>query len=117
MGEVRTWYACQRCAACCKWPGDVVLETGEVEAIAAHLEMPLTVFLEKFTRLRANRKGLSLIDQPDGACIFLKENRCEINPVKPLQCRNFPNKWRFPGWREVCEAVPMDIPADDPRFR
>ena len=28
-----------------------------------------------------------------------------LQPVKPLQCRGFPNTWNFPGWRKVCEAV------------
>ena len=30
-----------------------------------------------------------------------------INEVKPQQCRDFPNKWNFPGWRQVCEAIPV----------
>ena len=41
----------------------------------------------------------------DGACIFLEGQDCKIQPVKPQQCRGFPNAWNFPGWREVCEAT------------
>ena len=42
----------------------------------------------------------------DGACIFLEGvNTCLIQPVKPEQCRGFPNAWNFPGWRDMCEAV------------
>jgi hypothetical protein len=36
-------------------------------------------------------------------------NECRIQPVKPVQCRGFPNEWRFPGWREMCEAI--EVPA------
>jgi hypothetical protein len=31
--------------------------------------------------------------------------------VKPQQCKDFPNGWNFPGWREVCEAI--EVPARD----
>ena len=52
--------------------------------------------------------GLSIIDRPggNGECVFLEGlNVCRIQPVKPVQCRGFPNEWRFPGWRDVCEAI------------
>ena len=62
-------------------------------------------FIQQYTRLRANRDGLALIDKPGGECIFLEGRDCSVQAVKPGQCRDFPNKWNFPGWREVCEAV------------
>jgi Fe-S-cluster containining protein len=47
-----------------------------------------------------------LKSNPDGSCIFLEGiNTCTIQSVKPQQCRDFPNKWRFDGWREQCEAI------------
>jgi Fe-S-cluster containining protein len=113
----RTWFACQRCAACCKWPGEVVLLESEVVPIAAHLGLDPDDFVARFTRLRANRQGLTLIEKPNGECILLEGNHCRINPVKPHQCRGFPNKWNFPGWRNHCEAIPLEIPITDPRFQ
>jgi Fe-S-cluster containining protein len=106
-----TFWQCQRCTACCRWPGDVKVDAPEITAIAAFLKMPEEVFLEKFTRLRTNRTGLSLIEQADDSCIFLKGNDCLINEVKPQQCRDFPNKWNFPGWRQVCHAIPVTVEA------
>ncbi|NBT90581.1 MAG: YkgJ family cysteine cluster protein, partial [Verrucomicrobia bacterium] len=41
----------------------------------------------------------------DGACIFLEGQDCRIQPVKPQQCRDFPNAWNFPGWRDICMAT------------
>ena len=38
---------------------------------------------------------------------MLDGNRCTIQAVKPIQCRGFPNQWNFPGWRKVCEAIPV----------
>lgn len=74
--------------------------------IAAFLGLPVETFIVRYTRLRADRRGLSLIEHPDNSCIFLDGKDCTINEVKPQQCRDFPNKWNFPGWRQVCEAVP-----------
>ena len=102
-------YVCQRCTACCRWPGDVRLEEGEIPAIATFLGMGEADFVEKFTRLRSNRNSLSLIERENHECIMLEGNACRIHPVKPGQCAGFPNKWNFPGWRQVCEAVPVVI--------
>ena len=103
------WYQCDRCTACCKWPGDVRVEHDEIEKIARFLGMETQLFIEKYTRLRTNRTGLSLIEKENHECIMLDGESCRINPVKPEQCRGFPNKWNFPGWQQVCQAkaVPM----------
>ena len=73
-------YECTRCGACCRWAGDVCIETDEIHEISRFL------------------------DAEDGACMMLTKDGCRINPVKPRQCRDFPNKWNFPGWRDLCRA-------------
>jgi uncharacterized protein len=99
-------YLCQRCGNCCRWPGDVIVKEDEVGRIATFLELTEDEFIQKHTRLSANRKHLSIIDKADGSCQFLQgQNTCLIQSVKPEQCSGFPNKWRFDGWREVCEAI------------
>ncbi|TLD70144.1 YkgJ family cysteine cluster protein [Phragmitibacter flavus] len=104
-------YLCQRCGNCCRWPGDVIVTEQEVEAIAAHVGMATDDFVQQYTRLSANRQHLSLIDNADGSCHFLEGvNSCRIQPVKPAQCSGFPNQWKFPGWREVCEAIEVTEP-------
>jgi Fe-S-cluster containining protein len=112
------FYVCQRCTACCKWPGDVRLEEPEIPRIAAFLGLTEPEFIARFTRLRTNRQGLSLIEKPDHECIMLDGNACRIHPVKPDQCAGFPNRWNFPGWRKICQAIPVPVnhlaPADQP---
>jgi Fe-S-cluster containining protein len=99
-------YLCQRCGNCCRWPGDVIVTDTEVDAMAEHLGMEVSAFIQQYTRLSANRRHLSLIDKEDGSCFFLEGvNTCRLQHVKPVQCKGFPNQWRFDGWREVCEAV------------
>ncbi len=105
----RTYWKCQRCTACCRWPGDVKVGPEEITEIAAFLGLGEPEFLQKYTRLRTDRAGLSLIEQTDDSCIFLQGNNCVINAVKPQQCRDFPNKWNFPGWRQVCGAIPVSV--------
>jgi hypothetical protein len=102
-------YVCQRCTACCKWPGDVRIEDHDVTAISAFLEMEEEDFLARYTRLRTNRNGLSLIEKHNHECIMLEGNSCRIHTVKPAQCAGFPNKWNFPGWKDVCEAIPVAV--------
>jgi Fe-S-cluster containining protein len=78
----------------------------EIAAIAEFLGMTSDAFIEKHTELRPSRSGLMLKSHPDGSCTFLEGlNTCTIQTVKPQQCRDFPNKWRFDGWRKMCEAI------------
>jgi len=103
-------YLCQRCTACCRWPGFVRVTEEEIAAIASHVGMEEDHFIQHYTRLRPNRGGLALIDREDGACFFLKGNECSIQSVKPQQCKDFPNSWNFPGWRDICEAIEIASP-------
>ena len=103
------YFQCQRCANCCRWPGFVKISDAEITAISQFLGLTEADFIQDFTRLRPQRDGLALIDKPNGECVFLDGRNCRIQTVKPDQCRGFPNAWNFPGWREVCEALPVPI--------
>ena len=100
-------YVCQRCNACCKWPGDVRISEGETAVIANFMGLSESDFIARYTRLRTNRTGLSLVEKENHECVMLENGGCRIHPVKPSQCAGFPNKWNFPGWREICEAIPV----------
>ena len=99
-------HRCLCCGTCCRWEGDVCLTEADISAIAAYLGLAEDDFINRYCRLQRNRRGLSLIDAPDGACIMLRDDkRCRINPVKPQQCRDFPHKWNFPGWEQRCPGA------------
>jgi uncharacterized protein len=72
IDSTSTRYLCQRCGNCCRWPGDVRVTDAEVGAIAAFLGWDESGFIATHTRVNANRTGLSLIEKPDGSCIFLE---------------------------------------------
>jgi Fe-S-cluster containining protein len=103
------FYQCDRCTACCRWPGQVRLTETEISQIAAFKNLDEHEFIQKFTRLTSSRRGLALIDKPNGECVFLNGNDCEIQAVKPQQCREFPNLWNFPGFEKVCKAIPKMV--------
>jgi len=48
-------YECTRCGACCRWAGDVCVETDEIREISRFLDMDEQVFIDTCCRLRANR--------------------------------------------------------------
>lgn len=107
------FYECDRCTACCRWPGEVRLDDGSIARIAAFLGMPEYQFIQQHTRLTEDRRGLALQDKPNGECVFLRGGDCAIQPVKPRQCREFPNLWNFPGFEKVCRAKPRDVAPEE----
>jgi Fe-S-cluster containining protein len=107
--RVPIFYECERCTACCRWPGEVRLDEGEISRISAFLGLPEIAFIQKYTRVTQDRRGLVLEDKPNGECIFLNGNDCSVQPVKPRQCREFPNLWNFPGFEKVCHAIPHEV--------
>jgi Fe-S-cluster containining protein len=112
---VPVFHECQRCTACCRWPGQVRLTDAEIARLAAFRGLTEREFIQQFTRLRADRRGLALMDKPNGECVFLESQSCAVQPVKPQQCRDFPNLWNFPGFEQVCRAVPRMVSEEEYR--
>ena len=101
------------CTACCRWPGQVRLTEPEIARLAAFKGLSEWEFIQRHTRLTADRRGLALQDKPDGSCVFLEGNDCAVQPVKPQQCRDFPNLWNFPGFEQFCRAVPKLVGEEE----
>lgn len=118
------WYAeglnfeCTGCGQCCTgFPGYVWVTDEEIEQIAAFLNLSIEEFVRCHLRLVNGR--LSLIELPETYdCIFLKEKKCSIYQVRPMQCRTFPwwpqllespEEWRQAA-REcegICQKAPL----------
>lgn len=103
------FYECQRCTACCRWPGEVRLTDQDVGQLAVFLGLSAYEFTARYTRLRDDRRGLVLTEKANSECVFLQGLDCTVQPVKPQQCRDFPNRWNFPGWEQVCRATPRVV--------
>ena len=112
--STRIFYQCQRCTACCRWPGFVRIGQHEIPRIAAHLGLSEDDFIQNHTRLTPLRNNLALLDRLNGECAMLDLNDCRIQAVKPEQCSGFPNTWNYPGWQEICKATPIEISDETP---
>jgi len=97
-------FTCLGCGECCRIRGFVRVSAEEIDRIAAYLVVDPRAFVQEYTRLSGNRRGLELGEKENGECVFLRGNECVIHPVKPAQCRNFPAAWRYPGVDELCPA-------------
>lgn len=95
-------FDCKRCGECCRIEGQVRVGAIEIARLAAFLEESESCFIQRYTRLSADRQGLILTDQPGGACIFLENGQCRVNEAKPVQCQGFPRLWNNPGWERYC---------------
>ena len=103
-----TSFRCRRCGACCRWRGCVKISGDEADEIAAFLAISPKEFIDRYTRLSPDRRHLSLSEKADGSCQWLAEGvpaACLLEPVKPRQCRDFPEKWNFPGWQQLCAGT------------
>lgn len=89
------------------------LTNEEITRLAALKGLSEYDFIQRFTRLTTDRRGLALQDKTNGECIFLEGNDCSMQSVKPQQCRDFPNLWNFPGFEKVCHAIPRMVSAEE----
>lgn len=111
--RVRVFLECQRCTACCRWPGQVLLSDEEITRLAAFKKLSEHDFIQQFAQLRPDRRGLALKENADGSCIFLEGENCAVQPVKPQKCKEFPNLWNFPGFEKICHAIPREVSDEE----
>lgn len=74
-------------------------------------------FIQQFTRLRHDRKGLALQEKGNSECVFLDGRDCRVQPVKPRQCQDFPNRWNFSDFLQFCHAIPSEVGEQEWRRR
>ncbi len=86
------YFTCKMCGKCCGGEtGFIWLSEDEKQAIAGYLG----ITKEKLEKLYLNyaKEKWSIKELPSEEnydCIFLKNGRCYIYPVRPSQCREFP---------------------------
>ncbi len=124
--EDKVWYqaglrfSCTECGACCTGsPGYVWVTDEEIESMADFLDMDPILFQRRFVRIAYGRKALVEMKK-NFDCVFLKDKRCSIYPVRPKQCRTFPwwqhNLSTPESWKEAakyCEGIQVDASGDD----
>lgn len=104
-------FECTGCGDCCSGaPGFVWVDEEEIAGLAAQLELSVEDFERRFVRREGS--GKSLIEYPDGDCIFLdpQSRKCIVYSARPVQCRTWPF-WdstlaRPADWQETCRVCP-----------
>lgn len=124
LKDEKPWYSeglrfkCTECGQCCTGaPGYAWVTDKEIEAIAAYLKMTVKDFSKKYLRYVNGRYSL-LEKKISFDCIFLKDKKCQIYPVRPSQCRTFPwwvyNLSSPEAWEEAakhCEGINPEAPV------
>lgn len=122
--EEAPWYRhglrfeCTGCGKCCTGsPGYVWITEEEIQEIADFLKISKEKMMRSFVRQKDGRFSLTEKSKENYACVFLKDNKCQIYPVRPKQCQTFPwwvQNLKGPGaWRQAakeCEGIRHDAP-------
>lgn len=114
-------FQCTGCGKCCSGsPGYVWISEVEIEAAAKFLNISVEMFKRKYIRQRYNRFALTEIKAVNNEydCVFLKDKKCTIYPVRPKQCQTFPwwkqnlnseESWNLAA--KDCEGIHADAPV------
>lgn len=118
------WYAqglrfeCTGCGQCCTGaPGYVWVNEEEIQTLADFLQLSKEEFSRSY--LRQVKGKTSLIELPKTYdCIFLKDKKCQVYSVRPIQCRTYPwwsrNLKTEQAWQEAaqyCEGIQSQAPV------
>jgi Fe-S-cluster containining protein len=103
-------FACTACGACCTGqPGYVWVNKAEIAALAAAVGVAVEQFEKRYVRRIGIRN--SLIEFPNGDCVFFSPNRrtCRVYAARPRQCQTWPfweSNLRSPDtWQQMaCEC-------------
>ncbi len=110
-------FKCTECGQCCTGaPGYVWVTEAEIQQMAHYLNLPLEEFFKRYIRRIGERLSLREHSKTYD-CIFLKNKKCQIYPVRPIQCRTFPwwpqNLKSKDDWQEAaksCEGICANAP-------
>jgi uncharacterized protein len=119
----KPWYAeglrfkCTECGKCCTGgPGYAWVTDAEIQAIADYLKISVKDFGKKYLRFAKGR--YALVETRNYDCIFLRDKKCTVYPVRPQQCRTFPwwvqNLSSPEAWQEAakeCEGICNEAPV------
>ena len=120
----KSWYSgglpfkCTGCGKCCSGsPGYVWVTLDEIDEMATFLDISRDLFVRKYIRQVGKRYSLTELKKENFACVFLKDNKCQVYGARPRQCRTYPfwqqNLTTEQAWektRQECEGIAPDAP-------
>ncbi len=102
MKKVIRDFECAMCGRCCANQDLVQLTAFELYRLAGFLNMEASAFFEQYCLLTAtnfNPVPHLYIKTKDGACPFLKDNKCSVHEARPYACKAYPMRlyWSLAG--------------------
>jgi len=97
-------FQCMQCGNCCRGEGLVSATEDEVREMADYLHLDSEDFKNRYIT-PALFPHYWLAERQNKDCIFLENNRCLVHPVKPSQCKSFPQSWLNEDSRNICPAL------------
>ncbi len=107
-------FECTGCGRCCTGaPGFVYLSESDIERISNFLKMDKITFIKKYTFQVTvyGENRLSLKEKSNYDCIFYRDKKCLIYPVRPYQCRSYPFWKNNIKSRDRWERLSRDCPG------
>ncbi len=114
--DTASFFQCTQCGDCCRGYGGTYVSDADLKAIAAFLNISVSVIRGKYCVLSGKQPVLA--QREDGYCIFW-EKYCTIHPVKPRMCRQWPfisglladiNNWQ--AMAASCPGMRSDVDQD-----
>ncbi len=82
-------FKCTQCGKCCTGgPGYVWVSKEDCMQISKHLGIDIVVFYRNYLKKIGSK--YSLKEHKNFDYIFLKDKKCSIYEVRPIQCKTFP---------------------------
>lgn len=117
--KVLPWYheglsfKCTECGKCCEGsPGYIWVSNKEIEEIANFLKISVQQLKEKYLVLVGDKYSIRDLKHANYRCIFLKDSKCQIYPVRPTQCKTYPfwpnileNEGAWKREANACEGI------------
>jgi hypothetical protein len=92
-------FLCTGCGECCRGEGSIYFSTDDLRAAMHHLGISRLEFRYRYARHFQKTDSSQYVHRSEAACLFLNgEGRCDIYPVRPLQCGS------YPFWHSVFES-------------
>lgn len=106
-------FKCTGCGKCCEGsPGYIWVSKKEVEEIATFLKISIEKLTEKYLIQVGDKLSIRDLKHANYRCVFLKDSKCQIYPVRPIQCRTYPfwpnilkNSKEWNQEANVCEGI------------
>ncbi len=84
-------FGCLQCGRCCTGePGAIYVTDKEIDEVADHLGMCRSEFVRRCLKKMGGRYSIRDIPRSNWACMFFSEGKCDIYPIRPIQCRTWP---------------------------